>query len=336
MTNNIRQMNFNGVKFEDIISQADSDFDLSYGISINDLTKSIENNSQQLIGDGSERDNDIVRFYFELYDFQLEKKLGNLQLILTDSEQILKLENLEDSQFIKGIAQLELTNQCKNLISNDDLYKRLIDSSRFNIFTQYLPDNLFNDSDSRFVVDALEYIRNNSELTSEEHHDIEGLGTPITPRTYQEVRLLVTTYRFETLYDVYNDELSYFNSTSERSIKKQDIEDRIDKYINYVPAGLDLETLYSISKKGGLPSYNSIDGAIDSYMDVNDYDVADSIYENLQDWEIHNDLLNLGIHGTSDFQEKMIAFKNSLSPKINKTESKKVIEDGTSKGVLTK
>ena len=77
----------------------------------------------------------------------------------------------------------------------------------------------------------------------------------VTPRTDQELHLILQNGWFDDLYDVFDDELSYFNTVNDAELTKLDIEHEISKYLEEHPFHLDLPTLYSLAQKGGNMSF---------------------------------------------------------------------------------
>ena len=79
------------------------------------------------------------------------------------------------------------------------------------------------DMHTAMIASAVSYIRHNGELTVEE----KALMNP-KPRSDKEMKNIMTSPdRFEDLYDVLDDELSYFNCTFGTSITKEQFMDAV-------------------------------------------------------------------------------------------------------------
>lgn len=158
-----------------------------------------------------------------------------------------------------------------------------------------------------FLEHALAYLRVNGELSVEERQEVEQKGTPVTPRTLQELGLLLLKGWFHDLYDVFDDELSYFNGVNHTELTRLDIESEISKYLEEYPFRLDFPTLYSLAQKGGKIGFTAPESAIDGAMDFTDDEVVGKIFERLiHEQGVGSELEQLGIFNVSQFQNALL------------------------------
>ena len=159
-----------------------------------------------------------------------------------------------------------------------------------------------------FLVRALDYLRHNGELSVEEGQEVESLGTPVTPRTDQELHLILQNGWFDDLYDVFDDELSYFNTVNDTELTKLDIEQEISNYLEEHPFHLDLPTLYSLAQKGGNMSFVVLDNsAVNGNMVYTDELKVKIIYDKLIDeLGLRNELEKLEIFNIPQFQKILL------------------------------
>ncbi|OJH47249.1 hypothetical protein [Lactococcus lactis] len=158
-----------------------------------------------------------------------------------------------------------------------------------------------------FLERALDYLRHNGELSAEERQEVEHLGTVVTPRTDQELHLILQNGWFDDLYDVFDDELSYFNTVNDAELTKLDIEHEISKYLEEHPFHLDLPTLYSLAQKGGNMSFVALyNSAVNGNMVYTDEVKVKIIYDKLIDELGRNELEKLEIFNIPQFQKILL------------------------------
>lgn len=169
-----------------------------------------------------------------------------------------------------------------------------------------------------FLVRALEYLRHNGELSVEARQEVESLGTPVTPRTAQELHLIIQNGWFDDLYDVFDDELSYFNGLREAQLTRQDIKNEIPKYLEEYPLQLDFSTIYSLAQKGGNMSFVAPSGASEGQMDYSNLEMVHTIYDNLlQEQGLQEALESLGIMEVKQLQKFLIDHQTVLTQRID-------------------
>lgn len=172
-----------------------------------------------------------------------------------------------------------------------------------------MENNRTNQADS-FLNQILQMVRNNGELSFQERRDIELFGTPITPRTPQEINLLINYEALEATFDPENilieAELKTYNIENNADLSLTDYDEALTRYKDNNLFQLDRPTLYSLAKKGGMYSFNFSNGAVDGKMNFSNDDVAYSIYEELSsELELDHEMAELGIKDVNEFQLEM-------------------------------
>lgn len=169
-----------------------------------------------------------------------------------------------------------------------------------------------------FLEGALGYLRINGELSVEEREEVAQLGTPVTPRTDQELNLILQNDWFKDLYDVFDDELNYFNGVKNAELTRLDIENEISNYLESHPFHLDLPTLYSLAQKGGTMGFTAPSGASEGEMDYANPETVRTIYDNpLKEQGLQEALESLGIVETKQLQKILMDHKALLTQRLD-------------------
>lgn len=261
----------------------------------------------------------------------IEKNTSLLDLINSNSfkTQVLAPNSDEQISALSLIAQEALSAQQsfmdeadyylddKEFIAHDDQYLKM--ASKLYLLPFDTLENIYRKVNP--VSQLIDRIRFNEELSTGDRENILSNGTEIKVKSINEVRLTLKQFPIDELDPYFEERIESFNEMQGTRLNENQLIFYIKDFVNEEPIQYDTALLYSISEKGGFPSYKNETSS--KSVDFKNVSTVYSIHEKLQnEWSVP--LYELGIFSYLDLQGVLNKYQviqnNSQLPRYFKGE----------------